>query len=973
MKPLRSVSDKEFLASAGLDALVSVRVLAYGIALFVPFTILGIGVLLPVNYTAGYLEQDLPEADSDNLTLVFLKMTISNIENGSPLLWVHCVFLFMFVFWACYLLLVFYEEHIAMQHTIAAARIGPHNAFGHDETLDTEKYAKDTGSSLRRRQQAGTATAAAASIAIRRKAEVSDADTFEELPTLTNETGQITSRSSLKRRESSLQASPEHLIPDPTAAAANSTKAPENQHESSYYELWPVRRGDPPHLAKSRPPYAGQYTVLVVDEPTRKFEVKKNLKAMGVPVRFSRTSTLVESQMGTNIEQNWYWLGGVLNKRPNSRRDAINTGSNVDDPAGGGGVRIRFSQRSSLAVGMGDSDDTTNGVDIEADGVIDIVPSPELETNTTNAAPAGVANGAFTTTSARGNQTAQSALHVGENGAEQALSTAGTLPTSMPWENIIHKEEKAMKHLAARMRVVAATFQRLFGNDFDSIVPVYPTATVDRALNRLYQCQANIARVELRLEKAEQTAAATQKAEKLRKKVDALYAQERKLQTEAFNLSTAVLDGPPCRSFIATFRTAKAAAMAVELNVNPVHWRGFNLKPGPDPDNINWTALQRGWWARQIRSVIVLVFILIIMLFPFGAITGAFSQLDAALCGGTEGSTGSLTGDWFCSDGFWASNVRNIITGILPSILMSLYQSIVLPIYIYSCAIAEARHMSLTELDRRCAELFFHWNWCNFFLQTLLGGALINGLREAIDDPSSIFTLLGEAVPASANFFINYVILRAFTMTFFRLLWPHASIFVNILRWLYILPKPQTPQDVAFATPLRNCRYSRDIGVSVMAVYVAAIGYAVIAPFILPVALLYFVLLVFVWRYQQLYVYQAAYNSRGYIWSFAAHRIVACLAILILFTSAMLIVKEAFIQGLISLILLESVIISFDKYLTSQYDAVFASIPVAILEGAPKVEMDPELFVPPPLRKGAEGWYLEWGKAWQGWGQFRYV
>jgi hypothetical protein len=981
MAAVRGVSDKEFLASAGFDALVSVRVLSYGIALFVPLTIFGIGVLLPINYTGGYLEQDYDALDSStssnsttNYTLVFLKMTISNIENGSPLLWVHCVFLFMFVFWACYLLLVFYEEHIAMQHTIAAARIGPQYALGqaYNEALITEDAENTSDTYPKRRHQAGTAGAATDATAMKADSEVTHAYTFEELPTLSSDPGQITSRSSLKRRGSSVQAWPEQLNTDPTtttaAAAVSGTKAVENQTPSGYYELWPVRRADPPHVAKSRPPYAGQYTVLVIDEPTRRFEIKEKLEVMGVPVRFTRTGTLRETQMGTNIQQNWYWLGGALNKRPSSRRDTINTCSDIDDDAAsgtsrGGGGGSTLNQRGSLAVGMVDCDD----IDIEADGSADLVND------------AAAASGAA--------QRAKSALKLVGSAAEQALTIGGTLPVTMPWESKIYKEDQAMKQLGARMRVVAATFQRLFGNDFDSIIPVYPTKTVDKALVKLYHCQAKLARVELQLEKAEQTfsqrtsagcfgltaAGATQKAERLRKKVDALYAQELKLQTEASTISTAVLNGPPCRTFIATFRTAKAAAMAVQLNVNPVHWRGVNLKPGPDPDNINWTALQQGWWARQIRSLIVLVAIFFIMVFPFGAITGAFSQLDAVLCGGEEGSRGSLTGTWFCSDDFWSSLFRNILTGFLPSIIMSVYQSVFLPVYIYSCATAEARHISLTELDRRCAELFFHWNWCNFFLQTLLGGALLNGLRQAIENPSSIFNLLGQAVPASANFFINYVLLRALTMTFFRLFWPHSCIFVNILQWLYIFPKPKTPQDVAFATPLRNCRYSRDVGISVFAVYVASIGYAVIAPFILPVALIYFIMLMFVWRYQQLYVFQAAYNSRGYIWSFAAHRIVVCLAILVLFTSAMFIVKEAFVQGFLALILLESFIISFDKYLTSRYDAVFKSIPVAILEGAPKVEMDPELYIAPPLRKGAEGWYMEWGKAWQGWGAPRYV
>jgi len=38
------VNDRDFLATAGFDALVMVRVTAFGIAMFVPLTVLGIGV-----------------------------------------------------------------------------------------------------------------------------------------------------------------------------------------------------------------------------------------------------------------------------------------------------------------------------------------------------------------------------------------------------------------------------------------------------------------------------------------------------------------------------------------------------------------------------------------------------------------------------------------------------------------------------------------------------------------------------------------------------------------------------------------------------------------------------------------------------------------------------------------------------------------------------------------------------------------
>ena len=52
------------------------------------------------------------------------------------------------------------------------------------------------------------------------------------------------------------------------------------------------------------------------------------------------------------------------------------------------------------------------------------------------------------------------------------------------------------------------------------------------------------------------------------------------------------------------------------------------------------------------------------------------------------------------------------------------------------------------------------------------------------------FHILGDAVPASSNFFINYVVFRALAMVAFRLFYPHAAVFMSILRWLRLAPGP---------------------------------------------------------------------------------------------------------------------------------------------------------------------------------------
>lgn len=81
--PTWGVSDYEFLATSGFDALVSTRVVALGTAVFVPLTILGVGVILPINYIGS----GAGTGSDNNLTYVFEKMTISNVDFGSSVLW----------------------------------------------------------------------------------------------------------------------------------------------------------------------------------------------------------------------------------------------------------------------------------------------------------------------------------------------------------------------------------------------------------------------------------------------------------------------------------------------------------------------------------------------------------------------------------------------------------------------------------------------------------------------------------------------------------------------------------------------------------------------------------------------------------------------------------------------------------------------------------------------------------------------
>ena len=358
-----------------------------------------------------------------------------------------------------------------------------------------------------------------------------------------------------------------------------------------------------------------------------------------------------------------------------------------------------------------------------------------------------------------------------------------------------------------RVRTATEMFTELFGDDFDSIIPIYPTKSVEKLIQEWDSTAAALERAQYRLKeiseqrdkeakaranknntakkggglvlwvvgtgtggsgssgsdggnKSERVSTTTTTstnnnnnnnaedtvAKKYEKKTTALKEKIAMLATKTADLQDRisherddVLSDLPSTCFFATFKSQEAAAIAAQANLNPITQRLFDVQPAPSPDDVNWPALERSWWQRQARPAYVIPLILFIMLLPIGAFTGAFAQLTIAFCGNPD-NPGPASGSWFCSDNGWARFIRNLLTSIAPSLLLSLYHLVVLPVLVYYTAQAEGRCFSLSQLDRRCADLFFYWDVFNVFLGAMLGGSVLSELPQYLDNPKAIWT-----------------------------------------------------------------------------------------------------------------------------------------------------------------------------------------------------------------------------------------
>lgn len=991
LEPVFTVPDAQLLESSGLDALVMMRILGLGIMIIAGCTLFGVGVLLPVYYTAS----DDVAATGDNANTTYFRMTMSNIPTNSGLLYVPFVYVYCVVAWVCWLLLLHYREWISLKQSYERqlAKTAPPTLL-----LDNVPEYTEDGEEVQEEEDPG-GDDQADGIDGRRSRDDSKAQEppdamtqahgADESAAGTSAAGAVGSATSTEPGEGSgllgrsgRQPEPELRHRKPQAHAA-----PQRPHEcdgagepdlevGSAGEArrgccWGGRRDGgkggasadepappvPPLMELAVLPggvglsslpaatYAQRYTALVVDQTREQFS--HGFRRDGKPYLWTLHSRLRrvpgKGARGLAAVAAYLRLPEVLAQSREQveldarmrMRVAEHTFRNVFGADMHSVVPIYDSRPAQAALLAWEA--TRKRVDWlqaaleaaqtaldamreqeagEAGSSVDAEAGSSVQTGSASAAAASAHASAAEDGHAAAHASAAEGHAADGAGSEQGAAgpTAKEQPSQPGFWALQRQEWSAGRRQALHDRVAKLWAQ------------------LDAALIKLEQQRAAW--------EAARAAAATR---------------------------------APLPAFFVTFYTQQAAFFASRVNANPEQQRLMTVLPGIAPEDVNYAALERTSGARNLRPMVALLPILFILLLPVGLFSGICGTIVILVCQPVDGEATSSQESWFCSDNSFAAFLRQLISGFLPALLLTIYQAAILPPFIYACAQAESTHFSLSALDRRCATLFFHHDVWNIFLGGLLGGSIAAAIRAIINDWKSIFTVLGDAIPASSNFFINYVLYQSFTGIAFRLWFPCGfPVVVLCFKVLRLVSRPATERGRDVETPARNMRTGRDLGVNVFCVYVISLAYAPISPIILPFALLYFAGTWACWRYQLLFVYQPAYDLQGNYWPYAAHRVLACLAIQVVLTGAVLAVKGAYVGAGIMIVMLCIWITWFDRYLRLRYDSVVVNPPLAALHSARRLDVDERLYTPPPLRECAEGWHPEWGKAWQWWGSPRY-
>jgi hypothetical protein len=182
------------------------------------------------------------------------------------------------------------------------------------------------------------------------------------------------------------------------------------------------------------------------------------------------------------------------------------------------------------------------------------------------------------------------------------------------------------------------------------------------------------------------------------------------------------------------------------------HHQALQMSPkyiGVTPGEIVWKSLKISWWQKVVRRYLVVAFITALIVFwaiPV-AVVSAIAQVSFLK------TLPFLT--WLDAV---PDAIMGVITGLLPAIAMAVLMSLV-PIIMRLCA-RLAGEPTLARVELFTQNAYFAFQLIQVFLITTLSQTAFVSAKKIIDDPTQVFRILSEALPASSSFYVSYFIVQ---------------------------------------------------------------------------------------------------------------------------------------------------------------------------------------------------------------------
>eukprot|EP00963_Diacronema_lutheri_P000173 scaffold6_cov330-Pavlova_lutheri.AAC.25 len=390
-------------------------------------------------------------------------------------------------------------------------------------------------------------------------------------------------------------------------------------------------------------------------------------------------------------------------------------------------------------------------------------------------------------------------------------------------------------------------------------------------------------------------------------KTTRMRAELEKLQLEALN--------QPVAAAVVTFKSRKTAVLAGQS----LHASDGNLwlaSPAEEPTAMVWANLstkkaRRYWMSKAVTGLLILLVLFWMIPVFFVASLTTLSNLEKWLPFIKD------LPEWF----------RGFLQGFLPGLALLLFNLLLLPICRFLTFLEGVP--TLPQLESGTATKLFVFSVFNTFLGVTVMASILGELDNILDgglDFMDIIKLLGEAVPTTAIFFLNYILLQSWVG------WPVdlsrvVSIIVYHIKIRFLCRTEEEVQDtIAAEGPLFPRAISKNLFILLVAVV-----FSTIHPLVPPFAALSMLVGYFVHLNNFLFVTSKnQYESGGLLWMPIMQKVCWILVLAQLTLAGVLLLKESPIAAaiLVPLVLLTY---GFYSYVYERYGRAMLFVPLQIV------------------------------------------
>ncbi|KAG1712973.1 hypothetical protein DVH05_000703 [Phytophthora capsici] len=345
----------------------------------------------------------------------------------------------------------------------------------------------------------------------------------------------------------------------------------------------------------------------------------------------------------------------------------------------------------------------------------------------------------------------------------------------------------------------------------------------------------------------------------------------------------------------------------------------MGVLPAPHADDINWDNIGLHSRTRAFGKLISSLISAIIVL--FWTIPTAFVASLATV----ESLRRALP---FLNKAFDEYPIlQDVFKQIAPLALVLL--SALAPI-VFNFLSGREGHPSNTEVRAALFTKLAYFQLVQIFFVTVIVGTILDSLKEILDQPKKLVSMLGRSMPQQSTFFISYVIVQ----TGLGLVMELLRVVPLVLSCLYALLAPKHTRrernspwlglrDVAQTDPFDPTNPLADC----FLVLLVTLTFAPIAPLVCYFTWFFFLMAEIVYRRQVLYVYKPMCFALGAFWPRVFKFCIIALVVAQLTLIGILSLKKAAVPPIFIIVLIATVLL-FNYHVLSLYPAVAKYLPL---------------------------------------------